>query len=128
MLPSALLRVMLHEEAFRFPVVVFGERSDHIVLRATRPQVENLIHAGCVVGIGHRSRVRALRMTSPVPAEDLGNASLHNVRRLPCVGDVSKAFTVIGKGENTYRQWRMNPHPRPRPDQNRRNNGGAAFS
>lgn len=118
------LQVILRNKpsAFRFPVEVFAEHSDSVVSRVSAPELSRLLDAGCVTGHGTADRVRALRMVTPANVSDerFPMASEMNIRRLPCAGDVRKALTVVPPG-GAYRQWRM-PHPRPRPDQNRRNN------
>jgi len=105
-----------------FPLVVYAEKDDTPVLNADRKVLAGLIEARAVVGHGSRSKLRRVRMCAAAPRGPRypGLATPNELRRVPCCGDVAKAFTIA---DGPYRQWKNNPPPRPAPMQNARNNG-----
>lgn len=104
-----------------YPVSVLGKDTPTAVLFADRAKLERLIDAGAVWGWGTGSKLRGVRLCDP-PRKALGPqlATPMEVRNLPCCGDVAKAFTIA---DGPWRQWRNNPPPRPRFNQNTVNHG-----
>lgn len=55
---------------FTYPIAVLAEKGADIVAHLMRPQLEQLIARGAVVGIGSKSRVKTLRANLPAAGTD----------------------------------------------------------